>query len=97
MPDLSAKKNAFVARLIQRTAAVLDDIDNVVAARAEWDAMGYGGGDQPNPPATAITDADLGQFPHLTAAYLNAAVASFVTLRAALDAGHATNFQRLRP
>lgn len=74
--DMTSKKGAYVNRVVIGVTGLLEAVESLKALRAEWDALGYSGGE------TAIVDAEVGEAnPHLTAAILGSAFSSLSGIR----------------
>lgn len=82
--DLTAKKNNYVARLVAENATFLDSLNRLAALKAEWDADAYATGAQPA--SNNIADADLANYPHLTALIVNQLIGAHVAVKATADA-----------
>lgn len=93
MADFAAKKNAYVSRLVNRTVALIEALDELDGLRKEWDEVGFGADGE-----EAITDEDLvGNFPALETLDLSNmmnTIDAYDTLR---TQGHGSNMQALRP
>ena len=93
MPDYSAKKNAYVSRLVNRTVALIEALDELDGLRKEWDEVGFGvEGEE------GITDEDLvGAFPALETLDLSNMMNTIDAFGALRTQGHGSNMQALRP
>lgn len=84
-----AKHSNFVSKMVGQVAEFLEDYQELLQLRAEWDALGY---------SSAITQDDLlGSNEHLTPQMLADAFSSLAAIKAVMDQGHATNLYRLLP